>query len=270
MSTAALRVPPSPAAGTRLGASLLGPRALAGAVILLVWEVTVRLFAPVYVAKPTSVVAAIPRVLTDPNFLHGAALTLVAVAEGIVIATCLGTALGLAIGRSVAVDRALRLWVDGFYALPMIVVLPLFSLWFGYTGNTRLATIVFAAVFSIALNVADGASTVAREYLEVAESFRARPLNMLVEVVLPAATPYFLAGLRIAVGRALIGALVAEFFIAIPGLGYYILFTSRTFHHADAFVAVLLLAGFGAGFDVLLSSATRRFLPWYRRDEVRE
>jgi ABC-type nitrate/sulfonate/bicarbonate transport system permease component len=261
---------PESAGGARLRALLLGPRVVAGVAILGVWEVTVRALAPSYVAKPTGIVAAIPRVLIDPAFLEGAALTLAAVAEGVMIALVFGTALGLVIGRSVVAERALRLWLNSFYALPMIVVLPLFSLWFGYTGAARLATVVFASIFSIILNVADGASTVPREYVEVARSFRARGSSILAEIVLPAAMPYLLAGIRLAVGRALIGAVVAEFFTAIPGLGFYILFNSRTFRHDDAFVGVLLLAGFGAGFDLLVAAATRRFLPWYRRDEARE
>ena len=106
----------------------------------------------------------------------------------------------------------------------MIVVLPLVSLWFGYTGAARLATIVFAAMFSIIINVADGARAVPREYLEVARSFRSGRLRTMIDIVLPASTPYFLAGLRLAAGRALIGAVVAEFFTAIGGLGYFILY----------------------------------------------
>ena len=146
-------------------------------------------------------------------------------------------------GRSLVVERAIRHYVNGFYALPMIVVLPLFSLWFGYSGATRIATIVFAAIFSIIINVADGARSVPREYLEVARSFRSSRLRMLVEIVLPASMPYLLAGFRLAAGRALIGAVVAEFFLSIGGLGYYILYNSRTYHHNEAFVGVLLLAG---------------------------
>ncbi len=88
--------------------------------------------------------------------------------------------------------------------------------------------------------------------------------------MLPASLPYLVAGIRLAMGRALIGAVVAELFIAIPGLGYYILYNSRTFHHDDAMVAVLVLAGLGVGFDGLIAWSTRRFLPWYRRDEARE
>jgi ABC-type nitrate/sulfonate/bicarbonate transport system permease component len=98
----------------------------------------------------------------------------------------------------------------------------------------------------------------------VANSFRSRKLRTILEVVLPASTPYVLAGLRLAAGRALIGAVVAEFFLAIGGLGYYILYNSRTFHHNEAFVGVLLLAAFGLGFELMVNASTRRFLPWYR------
>jgi ABC-type nitrate/sulfonate/bicarbonate transport system permease component len=242
-------------------------RIVCGLVILLLWELVVRAFAPAYVAKPTTVVMAIPRVIVDPTFLDATSTTLIAVAQGLAISIVLGTVLGLAIGRSILVDRSLRHYINGFNAVPMIIVLPLVSLWFGYTSGARLATIVFAAIFSIIINTADGARSVPREYLEVARSFRSGRLRMLIDIVMPASLPYFLAGLRLAAGRALIGAVVAEFFTAIGGLGYFILYDSRIFKHDEAFVGVLLLAGFGVGFEVLVGWGTTRLLPWYRRDE---
>jgi ABC-type nitrate/sulfonate/bicarbonate transport system permease component len=242
-------------------------RLACGLVLLLSWEIAVRAFAPAYVAKPSGVLAAIPRVIVDPAFLQATGITLAAVAEGLAIALAAGIPLGLAMGRSLIVDRSLRHYVNGFYAVPMIVVLPLVSLWFGYSGAARLATIVFAAVFSIIINVADGARSVPKDYLEVASSFRSRRLRAMFDIVLPSATPYLLAGLRLAAGRALIGAVVAEFFTAIGGLGYFILYNSRTYRHDEAFVGVLLLAAFGVGFELLVATSTRRFLPWYRRDE---
>ena len=243
------------------------PRLIVGIVILLTWELVVRLLAPPYVAKPSTVALAIPRVVVDPAFLQAAGVTLLAVLEGLVISLVFGTIVGLTIGRSVIADRLLRHYVNGFYAVPMVVAVPLFALWFGYSSAARLATIVFASLFSIIVNVADGARSVPREYLEVAHSFRAPRFLSLIEIVLPASTPYFLAGLRLAAGRALIGAVVAEFITAIGGLGYFILYNSRTFRHDDAFVGVLLLAAFGVGFDFMVNWSTRRYLPWYRRDE---
>jgi ABC-type nitrate/sulfonate/bicarbonate transport system permease component len=243
------------------------PRFVTGVAMLAVWEIVVRVFAPAYVAKPSTVVLAIPRVIVDPEFLTATGQTLSAVAEGLTIALVAGTVIGLLMGRSLAFERAIRHYVNGFYAMPMIIVLPLFSLWFGYSGAARIATIIFAAIFSIIMNVADGARSVPREYIEVGRSFRSRSVRMLIEIVLPASTPYLLAGFRLAAGRALIGAVVSEFFLSVGGLGYYILYNSRTYHHDSAFVGVLLLAGFGVGFELLVQWATRRFMPWYRRDE---
>ncbi len=267
-ATDAIAKPPVPSGALRWRASM--PRIVAGVAIFLGWEIVVRLFAPDYVAKPSTILMAFPKVATDPAFLAAVGITLAAVAEGLLIALVAGTIIGLAMGRSTLTDRLLRHYVNGFYAVPMIVILPLVSLWFGYSGGARLATIVFAAIFAIIINAADGARAVPKDFIEVARSFRSRPARMLYEIVLPASTPYLLAGLRLAAGRALIGAVVAEFFTAIPGLGYFILYNSRILHHAEAFVAVIFLAGFGVGFDVLTSWATRRFLPWYRRDEIRE
>ena len=243
------------------------PRFVTGLVIILGWEFVVRALAPAYVAKPTTVVLAIPHVITDPAFLQALGTTLAAVAEGLAITIVVGTVIGLLMGRSNTVDRMIRVYINGFNAMPMIIVLPLFSLWFGYSGAARIATIIFAAIFAITMNVADGARSVPREYLEVARSFRSGRLRMLTEIVLPASMPYLLAGFRLAAGRALIGAVVAEFFLSVGGLGYYILYNSRSYHHNEAFVGVLLLAAFGVGFELLVVWATRRFMPWYRRDE---
>ena len=250
-----------------LKSSTFLPRLVVGVAILLVWEFVVRALAPPYVAKPSTVVMAIPRVIVDPAFLAATGSTLLAVAEGLAIALVFGIVIGLMMGRSPLAERGIRHYVNGFYAMPMIVVLPLFSLWFGYSGATRIATIIFAAIFSIIINVADGARSVPREYLEVARSFRSNRLSVLVGIVLPASMPYLLAGFRLAAGRALIGAVVAEFFLSIGGLGYYILYNSRSYHHNEAFVGVLLLAAFGVGFELLVNWSTQRFMPWYRRDE---
>jgi ABC-type nitrate/sulfonate/bicarbonate transport system permease component len=259
------KAPPSRVAAHR-SASFV-PRLMTGIAIVLVWEIVVRAFAPAYVAKPSTVVLAIPRVITDPVFLQALGTTVAAVAEGLAITIVVGTILGLLMGRSNTIDRMIRVYINGFNAMPMIIVLPLFSLWFGYSSAARIATIIFAAIFAITMNVADGARSVPREYLEVSRSFRSGRLRMLIDIVLPASMPYLLAGFRLAAGRALIGAVVAEFFLSVGGLGYYILYNSRSYHHDEAFVGVLLLAAFGVGFELMVNWATQRFMPWYRRDE---
>jgi ABC-type nitrate/sulfonate/bicarbonate transport system permease component len=262
---AAAKAPAKPRLAAQAGSFV--PRLMTGIAIVLVWEIVVRAFAPAYVAKPSTVVLAIPKVIVDPAFLQALGATVAAVAEGLAITIVVGTAIGLLMGRSTTVDRMIRVYINGFNALPMIIVLPLFSLWFGYSSGARIATIIFAAIFAITMNVADGARSVPREYLEVSRSFRSGRLRMLIDIVLPASMPYLLAGFRLAAGRALIGAVVAEFFLSVGGLGYYILYNSRSYHHNEAFVGVLLLAGFGVSFELLVNWSTQRFMPWYRRGD---
>jgi NitT/TauT family transport system permease protein len=240
----------------------------AGAVLLVIWELGVRAWAPAYVARPSGVIAVLPSVVASGAFLSAAAATLGSVLEGLAIALVLGITVGIAMGRSFIIDRLLRYYVFGLFAMPMVAILPLITLWFGYTDAARLATTVFAAFFSIVLNAADGARAVPAEYLEVGRSFRAPRWRGLMDIVLPSAMPYLLAGIRLAAARALIGAVVAEFFISVNGLGFFILFNSRSFRHNQAMVAVMVLAGCGVGFEALVNWMTRRYFPWYRRDKA--
>ena len=140
-----------PQAATSRRPDTFVPRLVTGLLILLGWEIGVRTLAPAYVAKPSGVVLTIPHVIIDPAFLQALGATLAAVAEGLAITIVVGTALGLLMGRSNIVDRMIRVYINGFNAMPMIIVLPLFSLWFGYSSAARIATIIFAAIFALSL-----------------------------------------------------------------------------------------------------------------------
>ncbi|HEY6908244.1 MAG TPA: ABC transporter permease [Myxococcales bacterium] len=249
----------------RLSGRTLPLKIAGGVFLLLVSEIAVRLFAPAYVSRPTGVVRVLPQTLSNPAVWSGAATTLGAVLEGTVLALVVGTVVGLAMGRIQLVDRFLRLYVDGLSAMPMVAIVPLFTIWLGFTSWARLATVVFAAFFPIAINMSSGARSVPQGYLEVARSCGASGWHILFGVTLPASMPYLLSGIRLAFGRALVGAVVAEFYVAIDGLGYFILFQTRTFHHNEAFVAVLMLALVGVGVDASINWCIRKYLPWYRR-----
>ena len=241
-------------------------KAGAGLLLLGLWEIVVRTLAPGYVARPSGIALVFFTVIVDPQFLAAAGATLSAVALGLVVSLLAGTAVGFMMGRMAVVEHGLRYYVNSLFATPMVAILPLVTLWFGYNADARFAVVVFAAFFSIAINACDGARSVPLEYIEVARSFRARPRHTLFDIIFPASLPYLLAGVRLAAGRALVGAVVAEFFISIPGLGYFILYNSRTFKHNEAFVAVIVLVAAGVSFEALINWLTRRYLPWSRRN----
>jgi NitT/TauT family transport system permease protein len=239
-------------------------RAAAGLGILVLWQVCVMTLAPAYIARPTGIIARLPAVLGSQPFWSAAGSTLLAVIEGLIIAIVLGTVIGLVMGRLRDIDRALRLYVDSFYAMPIVALVPLLTVWFGYTPTTRLAVIVMEAILPIIFSVAEGGRSLPAEFTDVGRAYRAPWWRVWGGIVLPASLPYLLAGIDLAIGRALVGAVVAEFIASLNGLGYYILFNVRSFHQDDAMVALAVLVVFALAVRGLVGLFVRRGLPWYR------
>ena len=262
---AAADIPAASRSSTPFPGRNLRVKIAAGAVILVVWQIGVAALAPRFVAKPWGIVQAFPKVIADAAFWAAVASTLGAVLQGLAIATVLGVAIGIAMGRVKVFDRLLNVYVNGLYAMPMVAVLPLLTTWFGYESSARLATIVFAAFFSVAINARDGARSVPPEYLEVCKAYRAKRRHVWFDVTLHSALPYLIAGLRLGAGRALVGAVIAEFFVSLEGVGMYILAHARSFQHNEAVVGVLALVAFGLFVEWSMNWVMRRYLPWARR-----
>jgi ABC-type nitrate/sulfonate/bicarbonate transport system permease component len=247
----------------------------AGIVLLAIWEGLVTLLAPSYVARPSGVAKHAWEVLSNRptpatqlsgSFWYDTKTTLVAVFEGLAVGVVLGVLVGLAMGRLRDVEWALKYYVGALFALPTIAMLPLMTLWFGYTSSARLAIVIIGAFLPVALNVYDGVRKLPVTYLEVARTYHARWWNEWFGIALPASLPYLLAGLRLAVGRALVAAVVAEYLLAIRGLGFFIKYDTSSFKENQAMIAVFMLALIGMALNSTIDGATRRFLPWFRRD----
>jgi NitT/TauT family transport system permease protein len=256
-------------AGTQRALIRLGT----GVVLLFLWEVLVRGFAPKFVARPVTIARALPHVLANhvplgtPTFWGSAEATAIACLEGLAIGAVLGVLVGLAMGRVRTADRLLRFYVNAFFAMPIIAMVPVMTLWFGFSSSVRLAIVSLGAFLPICLNVYDGTRKLPSHYMEVAQSYHARWWNVWFGIALPASLPYLLAGFRLAVGRVLVGATVAEYVVSLKGLGYYIVYDGRTFHQPEMMVAVAFLAVLGVLINAVADLATRRLLPWYRRSE---
>jgi NitT/TauT family transport system permease protein len=244
-----------------------------GVLLLVLWEVLVRWLAPAFVARPVTIAQALPHVLAghvplgSPPFWGSVEATVVAVFEGLAIGGVGGVLVGLTMGRLRLADRLLRFYVNAFFAMPILAMVPLMVLWLGFTGTVRLAIVSLGAFLPICLNVYDGTRSLPPHYVEVARTYHARWWNVWFGIALPASLPYVLAGFRLAVGRALVGATVAEYVVSLKGLGYFIVYDGRSFHQPVMMVAVLVLALLGVVINAAADYATRRLLPWYRRSE---
>ncbi len=274
MTTVAMRMPSTFALSPR--AQRISLQLVTGAILLGLWEGLVTWLAPSYVTRPSGVarvfwevVSNRPTPLTQLSgtFWFDVETTVIAVFEGLAIGVACGVVVGLAMGRLRDVEWALKYYIGALFAMPTIAILPLMTLWFGYTSGARFAIVILGAFLPVALNVYDGVRKLPVTHLEVARTYHARWWNVWFGIALPASLPYLLAGLRLAAGRALVGAVVAEYLLAIKGLGFFIRADTQSFHENQAMIGVIMLAVIGVGINAAIDAATKRFLPWYRRED---
>ncbi|MCW5890741.1 MAG: ABC transporter permease [bacterium] len=230
--------------------------------LLALWEGVARLgIWPHYLFPPPSdVLAALAGGLRDGLFVRGALASLWRVAVGYAIAVGLGTVLGVAIGRSRLLDATLGSLVLGFQALPSVCWLPLAILWFGLDERAIVFVVVMGALFSVTLGVEAGVKNLPPVYLRAARNLGAGGPSLYTQVILPAAQPAILAGLKQGWTFAWRSLMAAELLYYTLSLGN-LLQGGRDLNDAARVMAVMLLIiGLGVTIDRGLFSPLERRL----------
>jgi ABC-type nitrate/sulfonate/bicarbonate transport system permease component len=201
--------------------------------------------------------------LTEEGDLQSAALeSLQVLLAGTIPGIILGIAFGLVIGAFRPLDTSLSPYLYAFYATPFPALIPIFILLFGL-GIVGKGTIVFTLVVTtVLLQTVAGVKTVDARFIEAARSLGTSRRRMLVDVQLPAALAFIIAGIRLAIGRALVGVVVAEFDTALSGLGALIFGYAGRLQLSKALVPALLFAVTGIVLSVALRMTERRFERW--------
>lgn len=231
--------------------------------VLAVWEASVRLWLPDYLPTPSGVAGTAWPTLTSSEFGTALGETLGGVLLGLLIGCVTGTGLGLAVGRVPWLRHLTSPYVSGLYAMPMLAIVPMATIWLGYSSQTRLAVIALSAFLPCVVSTGDGARNVPTQLSELARMLRLSRPRVVVDVLLPATLPFVVAGVQVAVDRALVGAVAVEFLASLPGLGTFILSHARSFDQDAAFVAVLVLALLGIAARTGTEAALRRLAPWH-------
>ena len=199
-----------------------------------------------------------------PHAIQTLYTTLVGFGFGIAI----GVLIGVLIGSSkLAYDVAYPLLV-GFSSIPKVAVVPIFVLWFGAGTVPAVLTAMILCVFPIVVNVATGLATTEPELEDVMRSLRASRLDILTNVGLPRAMPYFFASLKVAVTQAFVGTVIAETVASNRGIGNLMMIASSSFDVPLVFAGLLVLAVLGVGLYVIFSFIEVRVTGWtLRKDE---
>src|SRR5438477_11873417 len=181
---------------------------------------------------------------------------------GFAVAAVLGILLGIAIASRDSVKDFVDPWVSAVYATPTVALAPLFIFIFGIDAPSKMAVVFLLAVFPIVINTATGIRSTDQIYVEAARSFSASRAQIFSKVLIPSALPFIVAGLRLGIGRGLVGVVVGEFIGARAGLGFMIFRSSQAFQIDAMWVGVFLLAGTGVLAVSVLQKVERRMAPW--------
>ena len=159
-------------------------------------------------------------------------------------------------------DWALDFPINALYATPLVALVPLLVLWFGIYLKAKIIVVFLFAVFPILINTYQGVRECDKNMLEVARSFRSSEWRTWRDVLLPFAVPYIAAGVRLAIGRGLVGMVIAEFYTTITGLGFMITRYANNFEMDKTFVPVIVLMALGVSLTSGLKVLERRIAPW--------
>ncbi|HTE85360.1 MAG TPA: ABC transporter permease [Dehalococcoidia bacterium] len=181
---------------------------------------------------------------------------------GMGIAAIVGIAAGLILATNAPLRAAFTPWVTAIYSTPTVALAPLLILWFGLGLVSHTIVVFLVAVFPVLVNTQTGIENADEHLTETARAFGASRQQIFTKILLPGAVPYIIAGLRLGIGRAVVGVVVAELFGAKAGLGFLITVSSQTFDMGGLFVAVLILAAAGVFSAEGIKLLERRIAPW--------
>jgi len=236
-------------------------------VVLAVWQLYAPHVNPIFLRPPSQVVAAFVKLASDGVLLTATVESVHNLLIGFLLALVFGLAIGLASARSWLTYNAVNPWLTALYSTPSVALVPFMSLWLGIGDTAKVAVIALFAVFPILVNTQQGVRYVDPGLLEVARSFNSSERRLWRDVLLPAALPFIFAGVKLAVPRALVGMVLAEFLISVGGgLGSLIIVYQNTFRVDRMFVPVIVVAFMGVVMIGIVQWLESRLAPWARHD----
>ncbi len=236
-------------------------------VLLLVWEIVPHLI---------TISAGTKLFFTTPSQIGGTLWTMFATGTiwkplgvsasgfslGLVLAIAVGLPLGVLIGRSRTLNAMFDPFITAFNATPRLVFLPLLMLWFGLGLGSKVVIVFIGALFPILINTYEGVRNTDRVLVNVVRSFGASEWDVARLVVVPNAMPYIVAGLRLAIGRAVLGVVVAEFFGSESGLGVMMVQAAGRYQVDVVFSGLIVFAALSLAMTAMVQVLESRLSRW--------
>ncbi len=246
----------------RAGLQNFGIRLVSLAIFLGIWQIGAMNVDPVLFTSPWKVAVAAVGMIASGELWAGLWPSLVVLLIGLTLAIIFGTLLGLALARFHILDVGLAVYITFLYSIPSVALVPLIVLWAGYETTAKVIILFLFAFFPMVINTYQGVKSVDVKLLEVGRAFRCSERQLWTNIVLPGALPFIVTGIRLALGRGLIGMVLADLYTAISGIGYLIVRSASTFQVDKMFVPIVTLGLLGVTLTALLRLVERYVAPW--------
>jgi len=249
----------------RLEPTILGSASIV--ILLLLWEVLPRIITmkagtKLFFTTPSEIVGTLWRLFSTGTIWTPLAVSASGFALGLGLAIVVGLPLGVLIGRSRTLNAMLDPFITAFNATPRLVFLPLVMLWFGLGLWTKVVIVFIGALFPILINTYEGVRNADRTLINVVRSFGASEWDVARLVVVPNAMPYIIAGLRLAIGRAVLGVVVAEFFGSESGLGVMMMQAAGRYQVDVVFSGLIVFAALSLAMTAMVQVLENRLSLW--------
>jgi NitT/TauT family transport system permease protein len=236
---------------------------------LVIWEALTRLLLEneLLIPPPSSVLRSFWTLASTGKLNQHFAATLIEFICGFTTACVIGIIIGYLMGMYQWFDEIMDPWIATLYSIPIITVVPLIIIWFGIGIFSKVVVVFKITAVAIILNTASGIKALDPVWLELAKSLRLSDWETTYKIRLPGSLPFIITGMRLGVGRALLGVVVAELMAANAGLGYLLRDSSETWDSPKLFVTVILLAVMGLVSFNLIKKLEQRMAPWRQSAE---
>lgn len=232
---------------------------------LIVWELAGNVYQwinPMFMSSPSLIYKAAVNLFVSGEIYNDLYVSGIEFLGGYFLAVAVAIPFGILVGWYKRMSYIFDPFINAMNATPRVALLPLIIIWLGIGILSKVGIIFLGAVFSILINTRDGVKTTPANLLTAARSFGASEWLVFKTVVVPSTIPFILTGLRLAVGRALVGVLVGELYAATAGIGFMITVAGATFQTDKVFVGVLIFALSGMIATELITKVERRFDKW--------
>jgi ABC-type nitrate/sulfonate/bicarbonate transport system permease component len=238
------------------------PFALSLAAGLALWELVGRESSPAFLVPFSATMQRLWELLVGGTLVAETLDSAGLFATGFVLSVVVGIAAGLVLARVQVLRVALEPYIMVLYTTPMVALIPFILSLMGFGFTPKVLVVFLFGVFPVLYNTVEGARSIKPEMLEVARSFRSGERALWRDVMLPYTLPFAMTGIRLAIGRCLVGMVAAEFFLSSNGLGQLIMSASQNFDTGGLFAAITVICLIGVGLMRLGLALESRFAHW--------